>query len=139
LLRLTAHGGFSILCATNRTMPEKTAKRRTKTPAGAPSALAADLKAMIEFARDGIVSKTITQGPWGKVVLFCMARGQALSEHTASVPAVVHVLSGQGTIKLGSEEHRASPGSWFFMPAKLVHAVHADRNLVFLLTMFRPR
>ena len=118
-------------------MPEKTAKHAKNSATGKPSALAADLKSMVEFARGGIVSKSVVEGPWGKIILFCMAKGQALSEHTASVPAVVHVLGGQGTIKLGTEQHQARPGSWFFMPARLVHAVYAERNLVFLLTMFQ--
>jgi len=96
-----------------------------------------DLVALTEVAEGGIVSKTLVENGRHKLVHFTFAPGQELSEHTASVPAVIHVLSGAGTVRLGDEEHRAQPGSLFYMPAGLRHAVHADGELVFLLTMFR--
>ena len=64
-------------------------------------------------------------------------RGQELSEHTASVPATIQVLSGNGSVLLGDERHEARAGSLFYMPAQLRHAVRADDELVFLLTLFR--
>jgi len=96
-----------------------------------------DLVALVEVAEGGIVSKTLVENEHHKLVHFTFAPGQELSEHTASVPAVIHVLSGTGAVWLGAEEHRAQPGSLFYMPAGLPHAVHADGELVFLLTMFR--
>jgi quercetin dioxygenase-like cupin family protein len=96
-----------------------------------------DLIALAEMAEGGIVSKTLVENGHHKLVHFTFAPGQELSEHTASVPAVIHVLAGGGTVRLGGEEHRAQPGSLFYMPAGLPHAVHADDELVFLLTMFR--
>ncbi len=99
--------------------------------------MAANIDQMVEFAHDGIVSKTVLDAPFGKVVLMCMASGQSLSEHTASQPALVHILQGQGIFQLGGEDHDAKPGSWFYMPAHLPHAVRSDENLVFLLTLFR--
>jgi len=72
-----------------------------------------------------------------KIVLFTFAPGQELSEHTASVPAVIHVLSGDGVVTLDGTRHPASAGMLFYMPAELRHAVHAENGLVFLLTMFR--
>jgi quercetin dioxygenase-like cupin family protein len=96
-----------------------------------------DLFAMAEVAAGGIVSKTLIENDHHKLVHFTFAPGQELSEHTASVPAVIHVLSGAGTVTLGDDRHPAQPGSLFYMPAGLRHAVHADGELVFLLTMFR--
>jgi quercetin dioxygenase-like cupin family protein len=96
-----------------------------------------DLMALVEVAEGGIVSKTLVENGHHKLVHFTFAPGQELSEHTASVPAVIHVLSGAGSVHLGDEEHRAQPGSLFYMPAGLRHAVHADGELVFLLTLFR--
>ena len=96
-----------------------------------------DLVALAEVAEGGIVSKTLVENAHHKLVHFTFAAGQELSEHTTSVPAVIHVLAGAGSVSLGGEEHRAQPGSLFYMPAGLPHAVHADDELVFLLTMFR--
>lgn len=95
------------------------------------------LDAMVEFAGDGIVSKTVVDEPRTKVVLFAMAAGQSLSEHTASMPAAIHVLQGRASLLLGGERHDAPPGTWVYMPANLNHAVDAVDDVVFLLTLFR--
>jgi quercetin dioxygenase-like cupin family protein len=97
----------------------------------------ADLFAMVEIAESGIVSKSIVENEHHKIVHFSFAKGQELSEHTASVPAVIQVLQGTGTVVLDGERHAATAGSLFYMPADLRHAVVADEELVFLLTMFR--
>jgi quercetin dioxygenase-like cupin family protein len=97
----------------------------------------ADLEEMTQVADQGIVSKSIVENEHHKIILFTLAPGQELSEHTASVPAVIHVLRGAGTVTLGGVAHEAGPGRLFYMPAELKHAVVAAQDLVFLLTMFR--
>jgi len=99
--------------------------------------VAADLTNMSEFASDGIVSKSIVENDHHKIILFALSAGQELSEHTASVPAAIHIVSGAGTVELVGEEHEARPGMLYYMPAELRHAVRARDDLVFLLTMFR--
>jgi quercetin dioxygenase-like cupin family protein len=99
--------------------------------------IVADLDAMIAVAEQGIVSKAIVENEHHKIIHFTLAAGQELSEHTASVPAVIQVLRGEGTVSLGGERHEARPGMLYYMPAELKHAVVADADLVFLLTMFR--
>jgi hypothetical protein len=69
--------------------------------------LVRNLESMIQFANDGIVSKTFLDRPATKLVLFCMAQGQTLSEHTSSMPASIHVIKGEGTVILGAERHNA--------------------------------
>ena len=96
-----------------------------------------NLEDMIEFAKDGIVSKTVAEVEGNEVSLFCMAAGQQLSTHSASFPAIIHVLQGKGEIKLGKEAYEAKSNSWFGMPKNLPHAVKATENLVFLLTLFK--
>jgi len=96
-----------------------------------------NLEEMIEFAQDGIVSKTIAQVEGNETSLFCMASGQQLSTHTASFPAVIHILQGKGEITLDKDVYEAKPNSWFSMPKNLPHSVKATENLVFLLTLFK--
>ena len=96
-----------------------------------------NLEGMIEFAKDGIVSKTIVDEPRSKVVLFCMAAGQSLSEHTASVPATIHVIRGEGTITLDGNKTRGTPGTFVFMPEKQPHALKAEKDMVFLLHLMK--
>ena len=92
---------------------------------------------MVEFAKDGIVSKTVAEVDGNEISLFCMATGQELSTHSASFPAVIHVLQGKGEIILGKEVYEAKPSSWFSLPKNLAHAVKSTENLVFLLTLFK--
>ena len=99
--------------------------------------LVADLVAMVDVAEQGIVSKAIVENEHHKIVHFTFADGQELSEHTASGPAVIHILQGEGTVTLGGETHEARPGMLYYMPAELRHAVVARGELVFLLTMFK--
>lgn len=96
-----------------------------------------DLEDMIEFARDGIVSKTILKVTYKEVSLFCMSAGQSLSSHTSSFPAIIHVLQGKGEVTLTNKKYEAKPNAWFYMPANLPHAIQATENLVFLLTLFK--
>jgi hypothetical protein len=44
------------------------------------------LESMIEFAKDGIVSKTLVKTSGREVSLFCMSAGQTLSTHKSSFP-----------------------------------------------------
>ena len=48
-----------------------------------------------EFARDAIVSKSLVENDHHKIILFTLAAGQELSEHTASVPASIHILAAR--------------------------------------------
>ncbi len=100
-------------------------------------AIVTDLEAMVDVAEQGIVSKAIVENEHHKLIHFTLAAGQELSEHTASVPAVIQILQGRGTVVLGGETYEGRPGMLYYMPAELKHAVVADEDLVFLLTMFR--
>lgn len=96
-----------------------------------------DLDEMIEFAKDGIVSKTLIKIPEREISLFCMSKGQSMSTHKSSFPAVIHVLQGNGEITLADKTYQAKPNAWFYMPAQLPHSIEATGNLVFVLTLFR--
>src|SRR3972149_2622174 len=97
----------------------------------------ANIEGMIDFAQDGIVSKTVLKAPDKEVSLFCMSTGQMLSSHTSSYPAIIHVLRGKGEITLAKKKYEASTSAWFYMPANLPHALLSTDNLVFLLTLFK--
>lgn len=86
---------------------------------------------------DSIVSRTVLNNDRLKVVLFGFAVGQELSEHTASMPAVIHILHGEAYLKLGEHEKDASAGSWVYMPANLSHSVLAKSQLVMLLLLLK--
>jgi quercetin dioxygenase-like cupin family protein len=86
---------------------------------------------------DSILSRTIYSDAQVQVVLFSFAAGQALSEHTAAVPVIIHILEGEATLTLGTEAQPAGPGTWAHLPARLPHAVEAHTPLVMALLMLR--
>ena len=94
-----------------------------------------DLTLEAQVPSGGILSRTLHSEGGSKVVIFAFDSGQELSEHTAARPAIVHILSGQGRLRLGEDEKAASAGTWVYMPAGLVHAVRAESPLVMLLTL----
>lgn len=108
------------------------------TDTSAPYALFADLAATVpEIPADSIISRTIYENPRLKVVMFGFAPGQSLSEHTASMPAILHLLSGEATITLGGDTHQAHPGTWIHMQPNLPHSVHAQTPVTLLLLLLR--
>ena len=97
----------------------------------------ANLAAEIEPPADGTLSRTVYQDERLKAVLFGFGAGQELSEHTASVPAVMQFLSGEADVTLGGDIVAAAAGAWIHMPAKLPHAIRAKTPVTMLLLMLK--
>jgi quercetin dioxygenase-like cupin family protein len=95
------------------------------------------IQEMGEVAPDSIVSRTLYSDETLKVILFGFAPGQELSEHTASMPAVIHILEGKARLTLGGDARAAGPGTWARMPAGMPHSVHAETRVVMLLLLLR--
>jgi quercetin dioxygenase-like cupin family protein len=96
-----------------------------------------DLAQSVQISPDSIVSRAVHADERTKVVLFGFDAGQELSEHTASVPAIIHILSGEADLNLRGEVKSASAGSWAWMPANLPHGIVAKTPVVMLLTMLK--
>lgn len=91
----------------------------------------------VEVPKDGTLSRTLVQDDAVKVVIFGFAPGQELSEHTASVPAIMHFLDGEAAVTIGTEKYEARSGAWFYMSANTPHSIHAKTAVVMLLTMIK--
>jgi len=115
--------------------PQAARQGKEETVSETRSAFTANIEEMVEFARGGIVSKTIVEGEGMRFLLFCMEAGQELSEHTASVPAAIYVVKGKARVRLGEAQHEAAAGWFGYLPAQLPHAIRAQENLTFLLVM----
>jgi quercetin dioxygenase-like cupin family protein len=92
-----------------------------------------DLAAEATPPARGILSQTLSDADGVELVLFAMAAGERLSEHTSARPAIVHVLSGSGEVGVAGETHEARPGTWLRMAARTPHSVVATTPLVFAL------
>jgi quercetin dioxygenase-like cupin family protein len=97
----------------------------------------ANLAALIDYADDSIVSKTIIDKPVGSLTLFAFDKGQKLSEHTAPYDAVVEVIDGRGALTIGGKLVNVSAGQIIIMPAGVPHSVNAEEKFKMLLIMIR--
>ncbi len=88
---------------------------------------------------ESIVSRTLYKDETLKVILFAFAAGQELSEHTASVPAMIHILEGEADLKLGEDVINGVAGTWAHMPPHLPHSLFARTPVKMLLTMLNEK
>ncbi|HOE27668.1 MAG: cupin domain-containing protein [Candidatus Aureabacteria bacterium] len=95
----------------------------------------ANLYEMMEFPSEGVFSKVVARGGMSNHTLMCLAKGTDISEHTSSREGTVTVLKGTGTFVLNGKKIRMEPGVCIFMPAKAPHALRADEDLAFLLSL----
>jgi quercetin dioxygenase-like cupin family protein len=86
---------------------------------------------------DGILSRTLYNDEQVKAVLFGFGAGQELSEHTATMPAILQFLSGEASLTLGEETREAKAGTFVHMPAGLRHAIRARIPTVMLLLLLK--
>jgi quercetin dioxygenase-like cupin family protein len=86
---------------------------------------------------EGILSRTIHDDERVRAVLFGFAPGEELSEHTASMPAIIHILYGEAHLTLGEATMDVSAGAWAHMAANLSHSVHARTPVAMLLLMLK--
>jgi len=91
----------------------------------------------VDVPKDGTLSRTLVHDDAAKVVIFGFAPGQELSEHTASVPAIMHFLEGEAAVTIRGEMYNAQSGDWFYMPANTPHSIQAKTRVVMLLTMIK--
>jgi quercetin dioxygenase-like cupin family protein len=92
-----------------------------------------DLAKEVQPPDKGILSRTLYSDDRLKVVLFGFAQGEELSEHTASMPAVLHFLQGEAKLTLGDETVNAKTGTWVHMPKGLRHSIQGQTPVVMLL------
>jgi quercetin dioxygenase-like cupin family protein len=103
-------------------------------------AFVADLcKEIGDIPKHGILSRTIHNDNLFKAIIFGFDKDQELSEHTASMPAIINIVKGEARIKLGSEVFESKEGAWIRMRPGLTHSVYAKTQLIMLLIMLKPK
>jgi quercetin dioxygenase-like cupin family protein len=95
------------------------------------------LASLVECQTGAIVSHPIIKTNTGSVTIFAFDQGQELSEHTAPFDALVHVLEGQGEIKISGKSRKLKCGEAIILPANIPHAIRATQPFKMLLTMIR--
>jgi quercetin dioxygenase-like cupin family protein len=96
-----------------------------------------ELKRMINYQEEAIVSRTLLEKDSGTITLFAFDAGQGLSEHTAPYDAMVYVMEGESEITIGGERFVLREGEMIIMPANIPHALKATDRFKMLLVMIR--
>lgn len=86
---------------------------------------------------EGILTRQLYEDAAARVVLFTFSKGQRLSEHTASSPALLHFLSGEATLTLGRNSFEVRSGAWVRMDPGLPHAIVTRSPVVMLLVLLK--
>jgi len=94
-----------------------------------------NIQEMIEYPKQGIVSKTIIKDLDIDITLFCMAKGTDISEHTSTKHGIVQVLEGKGVFNLKGKDIKMNKGVVINMPKNAVHSLMAEENISFLLIL----
>ena len=94
-----------------------------------------DLPAHAEVPQAGTLSRVLHQGGGVRLVLFAFDAGQELTEHTASVPAILQVLSGRFRVTTGGDIFGMGPEAWLCLDAQEPHSLVALEPSRLLLTM----
>ncbi|WP_022941800.1 cupin domain-containing protein [Psychromonas hadalis] len=96
-----------------------------------------DLAEEVDIPKAGITSHSVYKSGRLKAVIFGFAEGEEMSEHTASVPAIIQILKGNATLTFESEIREVSAGAWVHMDARLPHSVIAKTPLVIMVYLLR--
>jgi len=98
-----------------------------------------EMKKLVAYQNDAIVSKTIIETGAGTVTAFAFDRGQGLSEHTAAYDAMVIVIEGNVDIRISGVAFQLKEGQTIILPANKPHAVKALTKFKMLLVMIRAK
>ena len=96
-----------------------------------------DLAKEVQPPDEGILTRTLFNDDNVKAVIFGLGQGEELSEHTASMPAILHFLQGEATLTLGDDSVEARPGTWIHMEPNLKHSVRTKTPVVMLLLLLK--
>ncbi len=94
-----------------------------------------DILDMIEYPKEGILSKELIRTENMNVDLFCMTSGKEISEHTSSKEGIVYVLEGKGKFVLEGKDIEMKPGVFIYITANAKHSLKAKEDTSFILVL----
>lgn len=90
------------------------------------------------YSTDHVRGRALFTDEHLKVIAFPFEAGQALDEHTAPYPAILHFVEGEAMVTLGDDRREARAGTWIHLPPELPHSIHAQTDVMMLLVILRP-
>ena len=96
-----------------------------------------NIKDMIEYPTEGVLSKSLVKNDQMDVSLFCMAKGTEIGNHTSTKQGYVHVVEGNGIFNLEGEDIEMKEAQFIFMKENAVHSLSAKENTAFVLSLIK--
>jgi quercetin dioxygenase-like cupin family protein len=100
-----------------------------------PYTLIPNLPSRAEVPEAGTLSRVLHNDERVRLVLFAFDAGQELTEHTASVPALLQVVSGRFRVGAGGDTFEMGPEAWLRLDPGEPHSLLALEPSRLLLTM----
>lgn len=95
-----------------------------------------NINELIEYPKEGVLSKELIKTKKTNVSLFCMAKSTEISEHTSTKEGFIYVLEGDGVFNLEGKEIIMNKGTVIFMKENAVHSLKANKNTSFILSLY---
>jgi len=92
---------------------------------------------LVHYQAGSVVSQALMKAQTGTVTVFAFDAGEGLSEHEAPFDALLFVVEGCATVRVGKKDHTMSGGEIVRLPAGVPHAVQAVDRFKMLLIMIR--
>jgi len=94
-----------------------------------------NIKQMIEYPKEGVLSKDIYKDKKLNITLFSMAKNTEISDHTSTKQGFVYVIEGKGIFNLEGKDIEMKEGVLIQMNKNAIHNLKAIENTSFLLTL----
>ncbi len=94
-----------------------------------------NIKKLIEYPKEGIISKKILKEKNIDISLFCMAKNTNISEHTSIKQGIIYVVEGNGVFYLEKRGIRMQPEVIISMKENDIHSLKAKENTSFILIL----
>jgi quercetin dioxygenase-like cupin family protein len=94
-----------------------------------------DMRDLVGYQSGQIVSKTLVQNKSVNLTLFAFDKDEEISSHESGGDAMVTVLDGVAGVTIADKDYTVSAGETIIMPAGISHAVMANEQMKFLLTV----
>jgi nitric oxide dioxygenase len=96
-----------------------------------------NIKEMIEYPDEGVLSKEILKNDKLNISLFCMAAGTEIGDHTSTKQGYIYVIEGDGIFNLEGKDIKMKEGQVIFMKENAVHSLKANKNTAFVLCLIK--
>ena len=102
-------------------------------------AIAGELRRDEQWAARGHSARTLAKHSDLRIVLVAMKAGGRIHEHQTEARFSIQTLQGRIRVQVGGESTELPPGKLLVVDKLLPHAVEAQEDSTFLLSLFWPK